>query len=99
MDLTLSSPLIKQEVLRLLQIGLLCVQDHPDDRLMMSSVRMMIGSDATISQTKTSGYCAHCIGKRSFEIGSSSTNQSWTTNQVALSVMTHDDVSTTIVFL
>lgn len=54
-----SSPTFRpREILRCLQIGLLCVQEHVEDRPMMSSVVLMLGSEAVfIPQPKRPGYC------------------------------------------
>ncbi|EOA25247.1 hypothetical protein CARUB_v10018562mg [Capsella rubella] len=86
-----SSPSTSQEVHRCLQIGLLCVQEHAADRPLMSYVVMMLGSEAPVPQPKPSGYCFHCVGKRSLESGSSSSTQptqdSWTVNQITASVI------------
>ncbi|CAL9248458.1 unnamed protein product [Arabidopsis halleri] len=79
-DLLSSSPSTSQEVRRCLQLGLLCVQEHAADRPLMSSVVMMLGSEAAIPRPKRSGYCVHCVGKRSFGSSSSTqpTDESWT---------------------
>ncbi|CAG7908195.1 unnamed protein product [Brassica rapa] len=54
-----SSPTCRpREILRCLQIGLLCVQERVEDRPMMSSVVLMLGSEAVfIPQPKRPGYC------------------------------------------
>ncbi|XP_019084882.1 PREDICTED: receptor-like serine/threonine-protein kinase SD1-8 [Camelina sativa] len=79
------------EVKRCLQIGLLCVQENAYDRPEMSSVVMMLGSEAAIPQPKPSGYCGYYVRKKSYEMGSSlrsmPTDESWTVNQVTTSVI------------
>ncbi|MED6115018.1 hypothetical protein PIB30_086138 [Stylosanthes scabra] len=40
------------EALRCIQIGLLCVQQHPEDRPSMSNVVMMLGSEVALPQPK-----------------------------------------------
>jgi len=46
------------EVLRCIQIGLLCVQERAEDRPKMSSVVLMLGSEkGEIPQPKRPGYC------------------------------------------
>lgn len=37
----------KSQVLRCIQVGLLCVQNLPDDRPLMSSVLFMLGNEGT----------------------------------------------------
>ncbi|KAJ0966053.1 hypothetical protein J5N97_027191 [Dioscorea zingiberensis] len=45
------------EVLRCIKIGLLCVQEHPEDRPIMSSVGLMLASEnAAIPQPKQPGF-------------------------------------------
>nr|AGN12877.1 putative S-locus receptor kinase [Sisymbrium irio] len=78
-----------QEVLRCIQIGLLCVQELAEDRPTMSSVVMMLGSEtAAIPQPKLPG---NYVGRSPLETNSSSTTQrddeSWTVNQITLSVI------------
>jgi hypothetical protein len=40
---------IESEVLRCIQIGLLCLQHDPDDRPSMTSVILMLSSESTLS--------------------------------------------------
>ncbi|MED6167528.1 hypothetical protein PIB30_003500 [Stylosanthes scabra] len=42
----------ESEALRCIQIGLLCVQQHPEDRPSMSNVVMMLGSEVALPQPK-----------------------------------------------
>ncbi|ESQ28801.1 hypothetical protein EUTSA_v10018118mg [Eutrema salsugineum] len=82
-----SSTFRTHEVLRCLQIGLLCVQERAEDRPVMSSVMVMLGSENTvIPQPKRPGFC---IGSRSpLEIESSKQpDNEWTVNQITLSVI------------
>lgn len=72
------------EVLRCIQIGLLCVQECAEDRPAMSSVILMLTSERTeIDQPKPPG---SFVGRSRFEIGSSSTKQpneeSWTVAEI-----------------
>jgi len=47
------------EVLKCIKISLLCVQEHPEDRPLMSSVIQMLGSDiAFLPQPKQPGFIA-----------------------------------------
>ncbi|GMP52718.1 hypothetical protein CsSME_00018428 [Camellia sinensis var. sinensis] len=44
------------EMLRSIHVGLLCVQESPEDRPSMSSVVLMLGSDAALPQAKQPGF-------------------------------------------
>jgi len=44
------------EVVRCIQIGLLCLQHHPDDRPNMTSVTVMLSSDNVLSLPKVPGF-------------------------------------------
>ncbi|KAL1195158.1 Receptor-like serine/threonine-protein kinase SD1-8 [Cardamine amara subsp. amara] len=88
--ITDSSSMVRQnEILRCIQIGLLCVQEHAEDRPTMSLVVLMLGSETTtIPQPKPPGYC---VGRSPLETDSSSSKQrddmSWTVNQITISVL------------
>ncbi|CAH8275870.1 unnamed protein product [Arabidopsis lyrata] len=83
-----SSTFRPHEVLRCLQIGLLCVQERAEDRPKMSSVVFMLGNEkGEIPQPKPPGYC---IGRSFLETDSSSStqrNESSTINQFTVSVI------------
>ncbi|RID46130.1 hypothetical protein BRARA_I02812, partial [Brassica rapa] len=79
-----SSTFRPHEILRCIQIGLLCVQERADDRPMMSSVVLMFGSETTaIPQPKTPGFCA---GKSPSD-SKQREYRSWTVNQITLSIL------------
>ncbi|RDX66711.1 G-type lectin S-receptor-like serine/threonine-protein kinase, partial [Mucuna pruriens] len=44
------------EVVRCIQVGLLCLQHHPDDRPNMTSVIIMLSSENVLSQPKVPGF-------------------------------------------
>ncbi|XP_059623671.1 receptor-like serine/threonine-protein kinase SD1-8 isoform X2 [Cornus florida] len=74
------------EVLRCIQVGLLCVQERAEDRPTMSTVVLMLSSETTsMPQPKHPGFC---IG-RPIETDSSSSKQheSCTVNQVTVTTM------------
>ena len=79
-----------QEVLKCIQIGLLCVQERAEHRPTMASVVWMLGSEATdIPQPKPPGYC---IQRSPYELDPSSSRQcnedeSWTVNQYTCSLI------------
>ena len=43
-------------MLRCIHVGLLCVQQRPEDRPSMSSVILMLGSESELPQPKPPGY-------------------------------------------
>ncbi|WOG90563.1 hypothetical protein DCAR_0309807 [Daucus carota subsp. sativus] len=47
---------VQSEVFRIIVIGLLCVQQYPEDRPTMSSVLMMLTSKASLPQPKQPGF-------------------------------------------
>ncbi|KAK9706589.1 hypothetical protein RND81_07G137400 [Saponaria officinalis] len=75
------------EVLRCLQVGLLCVQERPEDRPTMGSVVLMLSSESTsLALPKLPGFCT---GWNPIETDSSSSkhDESFTVNQVTVSVL------------
>ncbi|KAF7822804.1 G-type lectin S-receptor-like serine/threonine-protein kinase [Senna tora] len=79
-DASLGDSFIMSEVLRCIQIGLLCVQQHPDDRPNMGSVVTMLSSENALFQPKEPGFLiekSSMNGVQSYsnEILSSSTNE------------------------
>ncbi|KAJ4828232.1 hypothetical protein Tsubulata_013113 [Turnera subulata] len=75
------------EVLRCIQVGLLCVQERAEDRPTMASVLLMLSSEtATMPQPKTPGFC---LGRSPFDTDSSTSKQdeSFTVNQVTVTVL------------
>lgn len=84
-----SSTFRPREILRCIQIGLLCVQERAEDRPTMSSVVLMLGSETTaIPQPRAPGYC---VGRSPLDTDSSSSKQrhdeSWSVNQITVSVI------------
>ncbi|CAL5402890.1 unnamed protein product [Camellia sinensis] len=53
------------EVLRSIHVGLLCVQQHPEDRPTMSSVVMMLGSKGELPWPKQPGFFTESTGSSS----------------------------------
>ncbi|KAL0801047.1 hypothetical protein Bca101_056223 [Brassica carinata] len=83
-----SSELRTHEILRCIQIGLLCVQERAEDRPVMSTVMVMLGSETTtIPQPKRPGFC---VGRSLLETESLSSTQrddELSVNQITLSVI------------
>ncbi|KAJ0456239.1 putative protein kinase RLK-Pelle-DLSV family [Helianthus annuus] len=76
----------QDEVLRCIQIGLLCVQEHAEDRPNMSKVLLMLSSDViNLPQPKYPGFG---LGKRDSEKGSSSKqDESLTMNELTVTIL------------
>ena len=74
------------EVLRCIQVGLLCVQERAEDRPSMSTVVLMLNSDTTtMPQPKTPGFC---LGRNTLETDSSASKQNeCTVNQVTVTML------------
>jgi len=62
LDESLDVPCPESEILRCIQVGLLCVQEGRDDRPAMSSVVLMLGSKtAELPQPKRPGFCMRTV--------------------------------------
>lgn len=75
------------EVMRCIQAGLLCVQEHAEERPNMSNVVLMLSSDfVSMPQPKHPGYC---LGKRPADPDSSSgkLDESCTVNEVTVTML------------
>lgn len=44
------------KILRSIHVGLLCVQQHPEDRPSMSSVVLMLGNEGVLPEVKQPGF-------------------------------------------
>ncbi|CAL5390587.1 unnamed protein product [Camellia sinensis] len=64
------------EMLRSIHVGLLCVQESPKDRPSMSSVVLMLGSEAALPQAKQPGFFS---ARNVHQTGSSSSKEATTT--------------------
>ncbi|XP_031118772.1 G-type lectin S-receptor-like serine/threonine-protein kinase At4g27290 isoform X2 [Ipomoea triloba] len=73
------------QVLRSIHVGLLCVQQHPDDRPTMSSVVQMLSNDAVLPEPKEPGFFTQ-MGFTSAEC-SSSTPAASSLNEVSISLV------------
>ncbi|CAN6876811.1 unnamed protein product, partial [Brassica oleracea] len=85
-----SSPTFRpREILRCLQIALLCVQARVEDRPLMSSVVLMLGSEAEdIPQPKPPGYCVIGNFSETYSTWSKQPdNEACTVNQITMSII------------
>ena len=75
------------EVLRSIHVGLLCVQQSPDNRPTMSSVVMMLGSEIALPRPKEPGFF---IPRRLVEApdSSSGTNEPCSVNDITVTFLT-----------
>lgn len=73
------------EVLRSIHVGLLCVQQSPEDRPGMSTVMLMLSSDIALAQPKKPGFYL----ERSLTEGDSSTGKQdlSSTNEVTVTLL------------
>ncbi|XP_061336850.1 G-type lectin S-receptor-like serine/threonine-protein kinase At4g27290 [Gastrolobium bilobum] len=84
-DACLGDSCILSEALRCIQIGLLCMQHHPDDRPNMTSVVVMLSSEIALAQPKEPGFL---IRKPSIKGDHSPRRQvSSSLNEVTISVL------------
>ncbi|KAL3643348.1 hypothetical protein CASFOL_014163 [Castilleja foliolosa] len=76
----------ESEVMRCVQVGLLCVQEHAEDRPNMSTVVLMLSSDCvSMPEPMHPGYC---MGRRPAEESSSSRqDETCTVNEVTVTVL------------
>ncbi|KAI9186149.1 hypothetical protein LWI28_014189 [Acer negundo] len=73
------------EILQCIHVGLLCVQQGPEDRPNMSSVVVMLSSEGSLPQPKQPGFFAE---RNQPESESSSSNHiSSSTNEVTISLL------------
>jgi hypothetical protein len=85
-DSATSNSYSSDELLRCVQVGLLCVQEHAEDRPTMATVVLMLNSESTtLPQPKNPGFC---LGRRA-ETDSSSSKQdeSFTLNQISVTML------------
>ncbi|XP_042479051.1 receptor-like serine/threonine-protein kinase SD1-7 isoform X2 [Macadamia integrifolia] len=85
MDESMKDSCSTGEVLRCIQVGLLCVQERPEERPTMSSVVLMLSSETvTMPQPKRPGFG----GERSpLDTDESSKLESCTVNQMTITVI------------
>ncbi|PRQ28644.1 putative protein kinase RLK-Pelle-DLSV family [Rosa chinensis] len=85
-DSSVGASFSESEVLRCMQVGLLCVQERAEDRPTMSSVVLMLSSEnAPLPQPKNPGFC---LGKKpETESSSSKQDESFTVNQVTITIL------------
>nr|WIL59861.1 nodulation protein [Melilotus officinalis] len=76
-DSNIEDSCIVSEVSRCIHIGLLCVQQYPEDRPTMADVILMLGSEMTLEEPKESGFTTK---KECIEVNSSSSGKDTSSN-------------------
>ncbi|XP_019156186.1 PREDICTED: G-type lectin S-receptor-like serine/threonine-protein kinase SD1-1 [Ipomoea nil] len=80
----LAEPQDLPQLLRSIQVGLLCVQHCPEDRPNMSSIVHMLANDVQLPIPKEPGFFTE---KRAIERNSSDTEKSCSINELTISVL------------
>ncbi|KAK3199370.1 hypothetical protein Dsin_022785 [Dipteronia sinensis] len=84
-DKSLDYSAASSEILRYIHVGLLCVQQGPEDRPNMSTVVLMLGSEGSLPQPKQPGFFSERNMPESDS--SSSKHLSSSTNEVTISLL------------
>nr|XP_016514442.1 PREDICTED: G-type lectin S-receptor-like serine/threonine-protein kinase At4g27290 isoform X2 [Nicotiana tabacum] len=72
------------QVLRSIQVGLLCVQQHPDDRPSMSSVVLMLANESLLPKAKEPGFFTE---RNIFDEAKSGSQITSTNNEVTITLL------------
>lgn len=75
----------KDRILKCIQVGLLCVQEHPTDRPSMSLVVSMLSSDIVIPSPKPAAYFRGRRGRTSYSLSFTETNEAQSLIDLTLS--------------
>ena len=85
MDECLKESFAESQVLRCIQVGLLCAQKHPEDRPTMASVVFWLGNEGLVlPQPKQPGFF---IERNSMESTESSTDEVYVSSSVSITVL------------
>lgn len=76
-DSNIEDSCVVSEVSRCIHVGLLCVQQYPEDRPTMADVILMLGSEMTLDEPKEPGFITR---KESIEANSSSSGKDISSN-------------------
>lgn len=96
LDPTLADAYSRNEVIRCIQIGLLCVQEDPADRLTMETVVLMLNSySVTLPVPREPAFFHQSRSNQSFLMKGLESEQSTTTKSIPASV---DEASITEVY-
>ncbi|XP_052726832.1 G-type lectin S-receptor-like serine/threonine-protein kinase At4g27290 [Vigna angularis] len=85
-DMYLEDSYVVSEALRCIQVGLLCLQHHPNDRPNMASVVVMLTNETILAQPKEPGFLMERVVAN--EVESSTEKQiSFSVNEVSISLV------------
>ncbi|XLR34528.1 hypothetical protein S83_062428 [Arachis hypogaea] len=84
-DSCMENSYVELEALRCIHIGLLCVQQNPEDRPNMSNVVMMLGSEVALPQPKEPSFLTETSLLQA--VDSSSYQQCISTNEISVTVL------------
>ncbi|XP_022735566.1 uncharacterized protein LOC111288880 [Durio zibethinus] len=88
MDTSLEESCVRSEVVRVIQVGLLCVQEFPEDRPPISSVIFKLtNEEATLPQPKQPGFFIQRKSCNSFSATTTSKEESITENAVSITML------------
>lgn len=86
MDTSLEESCVRSEVVRVIHVGLLCVQEFPEDRPAMSSVfPKLTNEEATLPQPKQPGFFIQRKSCNSFSSTTATKEETITQNAVTIS--------------
>lgn len=83
-DPLLDGALGQHEVMRCIHVGLLCIQQNPDDRPNMSTVVLMLNGESMLPQPKEPAFLIDVIPSA---CSSSPTNASHSVNDITITMM------------
>ncbi|KAG8365010.1 hypothetical protein BUALT_Bualt18G0058500 [Buddleja alternifolia] len=84
-DSSLDEPLVQHEMTQCIHVGLLCVQQNPNDRPSMSTVVLMLNGESRLHQPKPPGFLIDFIP--SGTCSSSSKNETCSVNDLTITTM------------
>lgn len=85
MDSAVDDFRIQPEMMRCIHVGLLCLQQNPDDRPSMSKVVLMLNGESTLPQPKQPGFLIDLIPSET--CSSSSKDGSYSVNDFTITRM------------
>ncbi|PIN01642.1 Serine/threonine protein kinase [Handroanthus impetiginosus] len=77
--------LVQPEIMRCIHVGLLCIQQNPDDRPTMSTVVLMLNGESVLPQPKQPGFLIDLVPSET--CSSSSKNESFSVNDFSITTM------------
>lgn len=84
-DPLLDDALVQHEAMRCIHVGLLCIQQNPDERPTMSTAVLMLKGESTLPQPKEPGFLIDMIQREACSL--SIKNASHSVNDITISMM------------